>query len=426
MAGRHTVVLPARSGESASVVEPSAFDPAGTGRGAPALVVHTSGSTGAPKGVALSADALRASAEATASYLGGHGRWYLALPPNHIAGAQVLLRSQLAGTTPFVAQGRFSAQGFAQEVRDLRTAALHSAAEPLYTSLVPTQLVRIMRDPAAVRAAAAFDAILLGGAALSPALLARAADAGLRIVRTYGMSETGGGCVYDGVPFDGVRVAITAHSRIELAGPVLADGYIAHDPSAGTLRALPDEGTGFSGAGTARAFLTSDLGRLAGGVLSVLGRADDVIITGGENVSPLAVEHALLALLEPHGVAEVLVTSVPDEEWGERLVALVTAEAGEFSAARGADPQRQAGRVRELAAKTLLQNGGPSAPRSAPPAAAAVPAAERPALAPHERPMAVITVGALPTTGIGKPDRRAARALAARRLSGSGGSVGAR
>lgn len=401
MDGRHTVMLP-QGGEQPVIVEPADFDPGETNRKPPAVVVHTSGSTGAPKAVGLSAQALRTSAEATAQWLGGHGRWYLALSPAHIAGAQVLLRSQLAGTTPFVAEGRFCARSFAQDVRAIRQAELHSSAERLYTSLVPTQLVRIMRDPVAVAAAAHFDAILLGGAAVSPALLERAADAGLHIVRTYGMSETGGGCVYNGVPFDGVGVKILGESsgRIELSGPVLADGYVRFVPDVDgrpSLRALPDEGTGFSAIGDTRRFLTSDLGRLDDGVLSVLGRADDVIITGGHNVSPLAVENALLRVLEPYGVAEVLVTSVPDEEWGQRLVALVVASSGEFSSAGGADPQEMARRLRELSENSPLE------------------------LQPHEFPRAVIATRSLPTKSIGKPDRAAAQLIAERALSSAAG-----
>ena len=412
---QHSIVLPATRADGVSVIPTSAFasaDPAAT---PPALVVHTSGSTGTPKGVALSPSALRASAQATAQHLGGHGRWYLALPPNHIAGAQVLLRSQMAGTTPHIAEGRFSAQSFIHDVRGL-LATSGTADHPLFASLVPTQLTRIMRDAQAVRAAAQFDAILLGGASISPGLLARAADAGLTIVRTYGMSETGGGCVYNGRPFPGVEVGIGPDGRISVSGPVLADGYVDLDHERGTLTARATQDSGFiqhsdlrsvATAGslatpddTDRAFVSSDLGRIDDGVLSVLGRADDVIISGGENVSPLAAENALLTLLEPAGVLEVLVTSVPDDEWGERVVALVTADGGEFSADHSLSPHRLAHRVRELAAD----------------------AGDR-AMPTLYRPAAVLPVASLPARGIGKPDRTAARLLAERRLAGDPGLV---
>ena len=158
---------------------------------------------------------------------------------------------------------------------------------------------------------AAVAPVLVGtGAAAPPSLLARAAEAGVRVVTTYGMSETSGGCVYDGVPLDGVRVSVEA-GRVRLGGPVVARGY----------RLRPDLTTAaFDG----DVFTTSDLGRLDGGLLTVLGRADDVVVSGGENVAPLAVE----AALERHpSVVEAAVTGVPDEEWGSRVVALVVLRA---------------------------------------------------------------------------------------------------
>ena len=262
-----------------------------------ALVVPTSGSTGEPKGVLLSAGNLRSSALATADRLGGHGQWLLAIPPTHVGGLQVLVRSLLAGTTPVVLPpGPFEAAAFAEA-----TARLTGARR--YVSLVPTQLRRLLADAGAVRA---YDAVLLGGAAAPAALLDRARAAGVRVVTTYGMSETSGGCVYDGVPLDGVRVRVDG-GRVRLGGPVVARGY----------RLRPDlTAAAFDG----DVFTTSDLGRLDGGVLTVLGRADDVLVSGGENVAPLAVE----AALESHpSVVEAAVTGVPDDEWGTRVVALV-------------------------------------------------------------------------------------------------------
>ena len=302
-----------------------------------ALVVPTSGSTGEPKGVLLTADNLRSSALATAQRLGGSGQWLLAIPPTRVGGLQVLVRSLLAGTTPVVLPpGPFGAAAFAEA-----TARLTGPRR--YVSLVPTQLRRLLADPGALRA---YDAVLLGGAAAAPSLLAQARDAGVRVVTTYGMSETSGGCVYDGVPLDGVRVAVEG-GRVRLGGPVVARGY----------RLRPDlTAAAFDG----DLFTTSDLGRLDGGVLTVLGRADDVVVTGGENVAPLAVEGAL----ESHpSVVEAAVTGVPDEEWGSRVVALVVlrapltlADAREHVAA--ALPRAWAPReLREVEALPLLASG---------------------------------------------------------------------
>jgi O-succinylbenzoic acid--CoA ligase len=257
------------------------------------LVVPTSGSTGEPKGALLSAAALTASATATSARLGGDGRWLLALPPTHIAGLQVLIRSLLAGTTPVVLGDDFAAA----------TEALGSGRR--YTSLVPTQLRRLL-DSDASAALTSYDAVLVGGAAAPEALVARAREAGVRVVTTYGMSETSGGCVYDGEPLDGVRVDVTG-GVIRLGGPVLASGY----------RLRPDLTAAAFADGW---FTTNDLGELRGGRLTVIGRADDVVVTGGEKVAPAAVE----AALSTHpAVAEAVVVGVPDDEWGQRVVAVV-------------------------------------------------------------------------------------------------------
>ena len=263
-----------------------------------ALVVPTSGSTGEPKGVLLTAANLRASAAATERRLGGPGQWLLAIPPTHIGGLQVLVRSLLADTVPEILQpGPFRADAFSAQTERL-------SGSRRYVSLVPTQLLRLL-SAGACDALASYDAVLLGGAAAPASLLAAARRAGVSVVTTYGSSETSGGCVYDGVPLDGVEVSVEG-GRIRVAGAVVAPGY----------RLRPDLTAQCFGDG---AFTTSDLGQLTGdGRLQVLGRADDVIITGGEKVPPAAVE----ARLAQHpAVAEVAVVGVPDLEWGQRVVA---------------------------------------------------------------------------------------------------------
>ncbi|MDT7797939.1 MAG: o-succinylbenzoate---CoA ligase [Actinomycetota bacterium] len=267
-----------------------------------AVVIATSGSTGAPKGVLLSARALVASAEATHVRLGGPGQWLLATPAHYIGGLQVLVRSLLAGTEPAYLTGH----GFRPD--DFAAAAAALKGGPRYTALVPTQLVRLLDDGGAGLAAAkTFDGIVVGAAATSAALRERAAEAGVRIVPAYGMSETAGGCVYDGFPLDGVRVDVSG-DRVRIAGDVLAHGY----------RLRPDlTAESFSGGW----FTTSDRGvRHDDGRIEVLGRADDMINTGGVKVSANAIERCLAA--QP-GVRDACVVGLPDAEWGEAVVALV-------------------------------------------------------------------------------------------------------
>jgi O-succinylbenzoic acid--CoA ligase len=258
------------------------------------LVVPTSGSTGEPKGVLLTAANLQASAAAATERLGGPGRWLLALPVTHIGGLQVLLRSLASGEEPVTG--------------DFASATGLLGSDRRYCSLVPTQLRRLLVS--APDALASYDAVLVGGAEAPPALLAQARAAGIRVVTTYGMSETSGGCVYDGKPLAGVTVA--AGDRIVLTGPVVARGY----------RLRPDlTAEAFDG----DSFTTSDIGDLRDGALIVLGRADDMVITGGEKVAPSSVE---AALSEHPAVADVAVVGLPDLEWGARLVAVVVLNTG--------------------------------------------------------------------------------------------------
>lgn len=275
------------------------------------LVVATSGSTGEPKRVALSRSAMRASATATHTRLGGAGQWMLNLPAAHVAGIQVLFRSVLAGTEPILLDEHASLAASLDAMTGARR----------YVSLVPTQLTRMLASPSDTAALRGFDAVLVGGAALDQRIRRQAAYSGLDVVATYGMSETCGGCVYDGVTLDGVSVAIGDDGRIRIAGPVLFDGYVgAPDLTAEVRR------DGW--------FLTSDIGRLdEDGRLQVLGRVDDILVSGGVNVPAAAVA----ARLRKHprvDAAEVI--GVPDAEWGERVVAVVVSPAG--TAARNVPP----------------------------------------------------------------------------------------
>lgn len=320
-----------------------------------AVVVATSGTTGIPKGAMLAAGALRASAEGTAAALGGPGAWLLALPPQHIAGLQVLLRSLAAGYEPIVLD---LSAGFDPALLPAAVAAM--AGPRRYTSLVPLQLRKALTDRAATRALASLDAILVGGAATPPALADQARSAGLRIVRTYGMSETAGGCVYDGVPLPGVRVRITGAGpdgvgRVEVGGATAAFGY----------RGLPDH-PAFGDPGW---FRTDDLGAVDEGVLRIVGRADESISTGGLTVVPQVVE-AVIERLD--GVAACAVFGVPDERLGEAVAAAVVPD----------------GRA---------------------PTHAAVRAAVEDELGRYAAPRHLVLADALPIRGPGKVDRRALR-----------------
>ncbi|MCV7428835.1 o-succinylbenzoate--CoA ligase [Mycobacterium montefiorense] len=272
-----------------------------------ALVATTSGTTGTPKGALLTAAALTASAAATHDRLGGPGSWLLALPPHHIAGIQVLVRSVLGGSTPVELD---VSCGF--DPGELACAVSKLGPGRRYTSLVAAQLAKALDDPAAAAALAELDAVLLGGGPASRPVLDAAAAAGITVVRTYGMSETAGGCVYDGVALDGVRVRVQAGGRIVIGGATVAKGYrnpIDPDPF-----------------GQAGWFRTDDLGAVdESGVLTVLGRADDAISSGGLTVLPQPVE----AVLGTHpAVGDCAVFGLADDRLGQRVVAAIVVRDG--------------------------------------------------------------------------------------------------
>jgi O-succinylbenzoic acid--CoA ligase len=264
-----------------------------------AVIISTSGSTGEPKGVELSAAALTHSARSSLARAGARPgeRWLLCLPASHVAGLQVLVRSLAGGTEPVVAA-------------EAGAPAVAGAAEAgcAHVSIVPTQLVRLLDSPGGTAALARYRCVLVGGAAAGAAVLDEARRAGVNAVTTYGMSETCGGCVYDGVPLDGVTIRAGDDGRLRISGPVLMNRYCRRPD----LTAAALDG---------KEFVTSDLGLVdAAGRVVVRGRADDVINTGGHKVVPGEVAAALATC---PGVREAVVVGRPDPEWGERVTAVI-------------------------------------------------------------------------------------------------------
>ncbi|GAB0105810.1 o-succinylbenzoate--CoA ligase [Nocardia sp. JMUB6875] len=320
----------------APLTDPAAADglprtvPAGT-----AVVLSTSGSSGVPKRTLLSRNALLASAQASAERLGGAGDWLLCLPPGFVAGFQVISRAVLGGTrVSALAGGHFDPAGFAAAARAM-------PAGRRYTSLVPTQVQRLLADAESREALGGFDKVLIGGARLDEqtgARLRAVTDA----VITYGMTETCGGCVYDGRPLDGVRVRIV-DDIVHLGGEVVADGYLdaAEQP--------------FYLEGETRWYRTADRGRWSRGLLEPLGRIDDLINTGGVKVSAVAVEQALTGVA---GVQAAVVLGLPDREWGEAVGAYVVSQPG-FSPPEAAVLREAVRRLlgRAAAPKRLLVGG---------------------------------------------------------------------
>ena len=321
-----------------------------------ALVVATSGSTGAPKLVALSAAAVRASSAAAHEALGGPGQWLLALPAHYIAGLNVLARSLAAGTALVTLPSTpFDPVAFAAAADSMQ----HGRR---YTSLVPAQLARLLDDVAAHESLRRFDAILVGGQATPPALLERAREVGATVVRTYGSSETSGGCVYDGRPVGDTVVRIV-DGEVWLAGSTLASGYLA----GGRPEEVSDRH--FVTEGGRRWYRTGDLGAVVDGILNVTGRLDDQIVSGGVNVSLAAVEAVVRRMPQ---LSDAVVVAIESERWGSVPVLVATATVD-------LDAVRQAVRSE---------------------------------LGPAAAPAAVVRVESIPLLSSGKPDRVALAALA--------------
>ncbi|MBF1668892.1 MAG: AMP-binding protein [Rothia sp.] len=358
-----------------------------------ALVVGTSGSTGTPKRTALTARALAASAAATERFFGsnsdGASQWLLALPAHYIAGAQVLARSVLAGTAPVIARSVIEPVHFSPEV--FLQAVEHMSSARRFISLVPTQLHKLLESADADphlgaeihEALGSFTGILLGGAPASTDLLAAATALGLNTVTTYGSAETAGGCVYSGSVLPGVRVELVPEEgmpavpdtggepaqvgRIWISGAHLASGYIGD--AARTAEHF------FSAADGTRWYRTDDYGLLSPAAapdsnkncseqrLQVLGRSDDVLISGGVKISARAVA----TVLEEHpAVREACVVGLPDARWGTAIAAAVTLVSSALApsaAGNGMSPALTEELCTLLRARCAEKLGAPAAPK---------------------------------------------------------------
>lgn len=291
-----------------------------------ALIVPTSGTSASPRSVVLSRHALEASALASTERLGCQQgeRWVSALPLHHIAGLQVIMRSAALGTDPVIVDDPGDPR---------RIEATVGQAE--HIALVPTQLSRCLDADVQLNR---FSTVLVGGGPTASDLVQRAEAAGVRLVLSYGMTETAGGCVYDGVPLTGVDVVLERDGRIRLRGPMLALGYLEEDPEG----AFTEDGW----------FRTSDVGTLTrcadgASLLTVQGRRDDVIMTGGRKVWPAEVAAAILRSAD---VSDALIVGVPDPEWGERVRAVVVT----------ADEQRSSAEELLAEIRTLVRSASPA------------------------------------------------------------------
>ena len=257
------------------------------------LIVGTTGSSGTRKSVALSSAALLASARASLDYLQARPgqTWALLLPLHHIAGINVLIRALDLGTTPV----------------DLRDVSEYANID--FSAVVPTQIFQALNgDDKLLAHMQSAKSVLVGGAQLQEDLLHRALDAGISVVRTYGMSETSGGCIYEGTPLKGVGLRISDAGLIEISGPVLASTYLNNEEL-------------WSQQYRDGWFTTSDHGAIDNGILKVLGRSDDVYNTGGEKVSLTHIDEILHTAF-PH--LQWCAVAVDDAQWGQRLVVAVS------------------------------------------------------------------------------------------------------
>lgn len=303
-------------------------------------VVRTSGSTGTPKQTLLTTSALAASAEATAERIGGLGQWLLAVGPQYVAGLAVVSRSVQAGTKAVVIDPGFSPEEF--------IAGTHRLDHDFTAvSLVPTQLSRLLKQDEAIAALQSYSAILVGGSAIPQNITEAAQRYELNLYTTYGMSETCGGCVYNGTPLPGLTVDTVEHhgvDRIRLTGPMVAAGYF-DDPQLTATHF--DNGS----------YLTDDYGAVDD-VVRVHGRLDDVINTGGIKVSAAKIQQVL-----QRWVPEAFVTGIDDQHWGQRVCAVVTGTAEQYILADAVRKELGAPAVPKtwlrLRSLPMLENGKP-------------------------------------------------------------------
>ena len=367
-----------------------------------ALVVGTSGSTGAPKQTALSVRAMRASARATERFFADYpsvgsakqrravsedpAQWLLALPAHYVAGAQVLARSVLAGTAPVVAASVTDGVSFTPEV--FLNAAERLSCARRFISLVPTQVHKLLEAAEAnptlgseiYDALGQFTGILLGGAPASASLLVAARELGLNVVTTYGSAETAGGCVYSGVALPGVRLRVVPEDaglldssvagdasaesapnigRIWLGGEHLASGYMGDSVRTASHFFVDADGC--------RWYRTDDYGSLTppapnapenegAPMLNIVGRSDDVIITGGVKISARAVA----AVLESHpAVREAAVMGIPDARWGSAVAAAITLRGASGAQSASDASQATCDMLREFCTDKLGAAGTP-------------------------------------------------------------------
>lgn len=342
------------SERDAAVERTRSFSVHGTGPDRCLAILHTSGTSAVAKPVVLSRRAFSASARASAENLGWQedDRWLLSMPPAHVGGLSVLTRALIARRTVVLG----AAQGF----DPVEIAALIEKKRVTLASLVPTMLLRLLDTVPDWRAPSSLRAVLVGGAPLSPSLRARAIERGMPVLTTYGCTETcsqvatqaptNQGTDDVGWPLRDVELRLR-DGVIEVRGPTLADGYLEH----GQLIPLASDGW----------FRTGDLGEFTSdGRLRVLGRGDEMIVTGGENVSPVAVEMVLEGI---QGIDAACVFGLPDEQWGQRVVAALVC-----------GPDFDSDRLR-----TEIQAN----------------------LSDHARPKAICIVKQLPLTSLGKRDR---------------------
>jgi o-succinylbenzoate---CoA ligase len=342
-------ILAAMTSGTAVLLGPGQTDPGAADTADAATVVFTSGSSGTPKGVRLTAANWAAAARASVEHL-GHGSedvWLLAMPLHHVGGLSIVIRSAYCGGRVRLLPG-FDAVSFAR--------ALHEGVT--MASVVPTMLSRVLDVDSGPYEG--LRAVLVGGGPIPPGLLERASEAGLPVLPTYGMTETCGQAAtlrpgspveYRADPLPGVEIRIEDDGRIAVRGPLVSPGYLGET----------DRGSDW--------FVTGDLGEIdPTGSLRVLGRADTTIVTGGENVAPEGVE---AALLDVPGVDQVLVVGVPDPEWGIAVAAVYTGSAAQADA------------------ETALRRALPG----------------------FMVPKRWMRIETIPVTGLGKPDRAAARDL---------------